>query len=108
MKEKIEINGKKYLIDIKEAKRLNLLEEEKPKVQARIGGIYDYCGTILFCVKVFHDDESSYQLIGLFGCCEPYSDTFFEKLHTLNELSEYLSKEKYKYIKQLPLLDKIK
>jgi len=101
MKEKININGKEYELDIDKAKTLGVLNDIKPKLKARVGGIYYKSGWAIYllCVKVFYYDDTSYQLLGHGSGYSVYNDNFFQKLHTLDEISEYLEKNGYQYVK---------
>lgn len=100
MKTNIEINGKEYLLDIDEAKKLNLLKDVYDAPAFTVGGIYSGRFNSFRLVQCIYGDNNSYQLMGLCAGASTHSDTFFHILHNKEEIIKYIENHDLKLIKE--------
>lgn len=101
MNKLIYIEGEKYALDMKKAMDAGHLKRYK-EIEFVVGGIYEDVShehspvRIVQAVWCSHAEESDlrdkevYALLGMNNFANPYSNSFFESLHTKDEILEYL------------------
>lgn len=90
---KIKHFDREFELDVEKAIKAGAM---KPIHTFRVGDVFrgkSHCAVALY--QVFFGDESSYVLLGL-GCASN-SGKFFTKLHTLEEIKDYISERELFY-----------
>lgn len=106
----ITIDGEHYEIDVLKAIRsghLKKITKIDPK-EVKGGNIYrhregDNFINPFMVVKVLYNSLKSYQLVCLSPYCPVNSGSFFDELHTVEEIAEYLSKENMELVENFGL-----
>lgn len=103
-KKEITIDGKHYMLDIEQAKAKGVITTKLPD-NIDAGDVFvDPKGRFnrLRLIKAVYGSydyktDRAWNLLGVSGGCSPNSDQFFNELHTIGEIRNYLTMIGYEY-----------
>ncbi len=94
---KIEIEGKKYEIDVERAKELGICKEVQKIKDIKAGDVFEDCGTRVLLIQPIYG-FGEFNIAGLNGLL-PYSD--LNALLSREDMIEFLNEGGFKFVKNI-------